>query len=128
MSEMTDWKIVLVDDEPDALNVIYHMLTHNGIEVHRAVDGEECLALLEGLKPTCIVVDLAMPKVDGWSVLSRVRANPDKAHLPIIAITAYHSANVAEEAYRAGFDGYFAKPVKSDEFMAKLTELANIPN
>lgn len=124
MADSASWQIVLVDDEPDSLNLIYEFLLHKGLQVFSANDGQECLALLATVTPTFIVVDLAMPKLDGWGVLSEIRANPVTANLPVIAITAYHSANVEEDALAAGFDAYFAKPVNTEEFMNTLAQLA----
>lgn len=124
MADMSGWQIVLVDDEPDSLDLIYEFLIHKGVNVLRASDGQECMALLAKVTPTAIVADLAMPKLDGWGVLSEIRANPAMAALPVIAITAYHSANVEENAMAAGFDAYFAKPVNTDELMATLAQLA----
>jgi CheY-like chemotaxis protein len=61
-----------------------------------------------------------MPEMDGWRTLENVRANPDFNAIRMVAITAYHSAQVALEARRVGFDAYFEKPIDVDTFMDTL--------
>lgn len=124
MSELSGWRVLLVDDEPDSLQLIHDLLEHNGIEVHQAAGGEECLRLLKTLTPTLIVMDLAMPKPDGWDLLLQIRANPKTKDVPVIAITAYHSSTLAREVLAHGFTAYFPKPIKSTEFLNKLKEAA----
>jgi CheY-like chemotaxis protein len=125
MSDMSGWRVLLVDDEPDSLQLIHDLLAHQGIEVHQAAGGEECLRLLKTLTPTLIVMDLAMPKPDGWDMLSQIRANPATKDVPVIAITAYHSSSLAREVLAHGFTAYFPKPIKTTEFLNTLKEVAS---
>ncbi len=120
MTDLSQWTVVLVDDEPDSLNLVADVLTLNGAQVHRAVDGRQGLMLLHTVTPTLVVLDLAMPRPDGWDLLAAIRATPDLAGLPVVAITAYHSEKVAHEAYRAGFDAFSPKPIRADEFIRLL--------
>lgn len=123
MTDLSQWTIILVDDEPDSLNLLSELLTLHNAEVHRAADGGACLALLDQLTPTVLVVDLNMPRPDGWDVLAQIRAMPGMAGVPVIAVTAYYSDAVEEEAYRAGFDAFVRKPVKSGPFLTLLHDL-----
>jgi CheY-like chemotaxis protein len=123
MTELTQWKVILVDDEPDCLNLLCEILTMQGVEVHHAAGGKQCLALLESITPTLVVVDLAMPKPDGWDVLAAIRASPATAHVPVIAITAYSSPRVVERACQAGFNALIPKPIKAEPFLSKLKEV-----
>lgn len=120
MPDLTHWQAVLVDDEPDSLNLIGDLLALCGAQVYQAGDGTQCLSLLETVTPTLVVIDLAMPKPDGWDVLAQIRANPATAGLPVVAITAYQSPAVEREAQQAGFDAFLSKPIKSDSFLAAL--------
>lgn len=117
------WKVIIVEDTFDDQQLLSRTLQHHGIEVHLAKNGHECLSLLQTLEPTCIITDLAMPGKDGWQTLVAIRSNVDTAHIPVIAMTAYHSADVAEDAIHAGFDGYFAKPFNPQTFVARLAEI-----
>ena len=123
MSTISEWKVILVDDEPDSLNLIHDILALNGAEVYRAASGHQYLQELARLTPTLVVLDLAMPRPDGWDLLAEIRANPVTAHVPVVAVTAYYSEKVAAEAYQAGFDAFFPKPIKANGFLAKLKEL-----
>jgi CheY-like chemotaxis protein len=111
------WQVVLVEDEHDSAEMVTEILSHHGIQVYLARNGFECLDLLQQIEPNLVVTDLAMPEMDGWRTLSEMRSNPQTAHIPVIAITAYHSVNVAQDALNAGFDAYFAKPFSPDSLM-----------
>jgi two-component system, chemotaxis family, CheB/CheR fusion protein len=124
MTDITRWKVILVDDEPDSLNLIHDILALNGAEVYRAAGGEQCLTLLSTVTPTLVVLDLAMPKPDGWDLLKVIRAAPTTAHLPVVAVTAYYSDAVTAHAYQAGFNAFFPKPIKVNGFLHKLKEVA----
>lgn len=117
------WQVLIVEDEYDSAQVVSKILTHHGVEVFVARDGQECLDMLGSLIPTAIVMDLAMPEKDGWSTLLEIRANPETAHIPVVAVTAYHSASVAQDAIAAGFDAYFSKPVDPNSFVESLAEV-----
>ena len=103
--DMGAWKVLIVDDEHDSAAMIMQVLEHEGIEVHIAHSGRECLNIIGEVQPTLVIMDLALPGLDGWQTLSEIRANPVTASIPVVAITAYHSVNVAQDAMQAGFDG-----------------------
>src|SRR5687767_10631619 len=123
MLDVKAWRVLVVEDEFDSIQMVSKILRHHGAEVHVAHNGHECLARLETLQPTLIIMDLAMPEMDGWETLEKIRANPNTAKIPIAAITAYHSVNVAEDAREAGFDGYFPKPLDTGSIVESLAEL-----
>ncbi len=123
MTDMSQWKVILVDDEPDSLYLIHEILAHHGAEVHTAASGRQCLALLDSVTPTLIVMDLAMPRPDGWDLFAEIRGHPATAQVPVVAVTAYYSSKVAEQACQAGFNAFFCKPIKSGEFLAKLKDV-----
>lgn len=125
MTQMNQWTVILVDDEPDSLNLLYDILQFNNVTVYRATDGHHCLALLDEVHPNLVVVDLAMPHPDGWEILSAIRGRASTANLPVVAVTAYHSETVAAEARRAGFTLFLPKPIKAGEFLAQLQAVMN---
>lgn len=118
-----NWQVLVVEDEHDSAQVVSQILLYYGAEVHVARNGYECLEALHDLIPTLIITDLAMPGMDGWQTLTEIRANPKTAHIPVVAITAYHSANVAQGAMEAGFDAYYAKPLEPVSFMNSLERM-----
>jgi CheY-like chemotaxis protein len=120
-SDRCQWIVLVVEDEYDSLQVVLQVLQHHGIRVHSAHDGQECLNVVETIHPTLIITDLAMPKLDGWQTLAKLRSNPSTAHIPVLAMTAYHSVSVAEDALEAGFDAYFPKPIDPATFVESLS-------
>jgi two-component system, cell cycle response regulator DivK len=117
------WKVIVVEDTYDDQQLVSRILRHHGAEVFLAKNGNECLSFLKEVEPTLIVTDLAMPGKDGWQTLVAIRSNMATAHIPVIAITAYHSSDVAEDAMAAGFDGYFPKPITPQTFVDRLAQI-----
>jgi len=116
--------IIVVEDTYDDLYLISTILTHSGIEVKAARNGRECLEIVQQHKPGMIVTDLSMPDMDGWEMLKQLRSNPSTEAIPVVAVTAYYSIDVAQAAVDAGFDGYFAKPVSAAHFVSSLEKIA----
>ncbi|MCU0514436.1 MAG: response regulator [Anaerolineae bacterium] len=114
------WRILVVEDEFDSIQVVSRILQHHGVAVEVAHNGHEALAALDHSLPTLVIMDLALPEMDGWETLKKIRDNPRLAHLPVVAITAYHSVNVAEDALHAGFDAYLPKPLDTGALMQQL--------
>lgn len=120
------WQVVVVEDEFDSEQMISKILNYHGIEVMVAHNGKECLRLLEHVQPTFVVTDLSMPEMDGWETLNAIRANPNTQMIPVVAMTAYHSSDVAEQALNAGFDAFFPKPISPKYFVENLAKLLEV--
>ena len=124
MSEL-NWQIIVVEDEYDSLKMVSEILRYYGVDVLVAHNGKECIELLKKNHVTLVLTDLAMPEMDGWETLKAIRANPRTASIPVVAVSAYHSIEVAEQATIAGFDGFFAKPISPKTFVDNLAKLIN---
>lgn len=120
-----NWNVLVVEDEADSMELVQGLLSHYGIKCVGAASGEEALQVLEQQKPTLIITDLALPGLDGWEVLKAVRAHPALAQIPCVAITAFHTAELADQAIRAGFNAYFAKPIDATSFVRELQTIVN---
>lgn len=121
---MAEWHVLLVEDTADSAEVVELILTHHNIPHTTARSAEEALELLATLQPTMILVDLALPGMSGWELLKVLRERPATRDVPMVAITAYHSLRVAEEAIQAGFDAYFPKPLDTTSFVRELRRIA----
>jgi CheY-like chemotaxis protein len=108
---VSEWSVLVVDDEPDNLEVVSTVLSFRGMTVKTATDGLQGLEVLKNFTPTLILLDLAMPKMDGWKMFRHVRNNPTTKHIPIVALTAYAMEGDEEKILAEGFDGYLSKPV-----------------
>jgi CheY-like chemotaxis protein len=120
MMSIKDWNVLVIEDEADSMELVQGLLNHYGIASVGATSGEEALQMLEQMDPSLIIVDLALPGLDGWGVLEAVRSHRDLMYVPCVAITAFHTPELAEEAIRAGFSAYFAKPIDSTSFVREL--------
>jgi CheY-like chemotaxis protein len=116
----TDWKVLVVEDESDSMELVQGVLEHHGISSVGASDAEKALVLLEDMLPTLILIDLALPGMDGWELMNKVRANQRLSKVPCVAITAFHVPELAEQAIEAGFNAYFAKPLDATSFVREL--------
>lgn len=105
-----DWIVLVIEDEADNLALLEELLTYFGATVQTAYDGREGLAALARLRPTCVLLDITMPQMDGWETLQAIRANPATADLPVLALTAHAHPRDRERALVAGFNGYVVKP------------------
>ncbi|MBL8155039.1 MAG: response regulator [Anaerolineae bacterium] len=120
---MSGWKILVVEDDPDGQELIGRLLKRHGVACDLVYDAEDALDYLARERYCGVVIDLVLPEVDGWTLLKKIQANTRLADLPCIAITAYHNAQIAADAARAGFISYFAKPLEISPFISELHEL-----
>ncbi len=118
--KLSEWNVLVVEDEDDSMALVQGLLDYHGVRSIATTTGEEALQVLKKTVPTLIVIDLALPGMDGWSLLQAIRQNRTLANVPCVAITAYHSAEVAYQAVEAGFDAYFAKPLDATSFVREL--------
>lgn len=116
--------ILAVEDEPDGQEVLALLLTLADMQVDRAGTAEEALKKLHQSNDyDAVVIDLALPGMDGFQLLGAIRTDDDLAHLPCVAITAYHDSGVRQEALAMGFDAYFPKPLDDRSFSDDLHQI-----
>src|SRR5258708_32547241 len=118
--KLSEWKVIVIEDEMDSMDVVTGVLEHYGIACFGASTGEEALKLFQELVPALIIVDLALPGIDGWGILENLKHSPKLSKVPRVAITAYHTAEVATKAIEQGFDAYFSKPLDATSFVREL--------
>ncbi len=104
--------ILIVEDNEDNLMVYRTILEHVGYGVIEARDGEEGIARAREHHPDLILMDISIPKIDGWEATRRLKEEEDTREIPIIALTAHALEEDREKALRVGCDGYLAKPVE----------------
>ena len=121
----SEWVILAVEDEPDSQEVVVGLLDHIGIEVRIVGSAEEAISELSHNDYQAIILDLALPHMDGLTLLGIVQGNPTTAHIPCIVITAYDLSLVKKQALAAGCDAYLVKPLRErylvDELRRVLT-------
>ncbi len=103
--------VLVVDDSIDNLTVISLYLQQSGYRVAAATNGEEAVKVADLVKPDIIVMDLAMPGVDGLESTRQIRQIEKLKDIPVIALTAFSTEGFRRAAHDTGFDGYLTKPV-----------------
>jgi len=118
MEKTTGKKILVVDDEPSFARLVNQVLTYSGFEVFTANDGQEALRLMYANKPDLVLLDVVMPKMDGWQTCSRIREVSD---VPIVMLTGKQKSE--EDVVRGldyGADEYLIKPIGNKELVARV--------
>jgi CheY-like chemotaxis protein len=114
--------ILIVDDNPQNLKLAKVILAAEGYEVKTAIDAEDALRILESFTPRLILMDLQLPRMDGLELTRRLKADPARREIIIIALTAYAMKGDDEKAFAAGCDGYISKPIDIDALPRVVAE------
>ena len=113
-------KILVVEDNQDNRELVVKVLKINGYKVIEAADGEEALEKTKTENPDLILMDLFIPKIDGYEVTRRLKSDRDLKHIPVIALTAHAMKGDMEVALAAGCDGYIPKPIDVRELPKQI--------
>jgi DNA-binding response OmpR family regulator len=116
-------KVLIVDDEPNIAISVDFLMRREGFEVLVAHDGEEGLARIRADRPDLVVLDVMMPKLDGFEVCKAVRADPTLAGVRILMLTAKGRAAEISKGLALGAEAYIPKPFSTRELVAKVKEL-----
>ncbi len=104
-------RILVVDDNPQNLKLASRLLLSEGYEVRTAVDAEHALVVLDGFSPQLILMDIQLPGMDGLELTRRLKDDPDRRQILVVALTAYAMKGDDQKMLAAGCDGYIAKPI-----------------
>ncbi len=113
-------KILLVEDNEMNRDMLSRRLQRKGYEVVIAVDGGEGVAMAHSQTPDLILMDMSLPVLDGWEATRRLKAAPETARIPVIALTAHAMATDREKAMEAGCDDYDTKPIELPRLLGKI--------
>ncbi len=116
-------KVLVVDDEPNIVLSVEFLMKRAGHEVVTAGDGEEALRVLAETKPDLMILDVMMPRKNGFEVCTDVRANPETADLPILMLSAKGREAEREKGLALGANAYITKPFSTHELVARVDEL-----
>ena len=110
----------MVDDDADVRGLVRELLERAGASVREAADGREALRVLYDVRPEVIVLDVAMPELDGWQTLERIR---DLTEVPVLMLTARDTEMEKVRGLKAGADDYVTKPFGRQELLARVEVL-----
>lgn len=109
--------ILIVDDSEDIALISARMLSSRGFAVITASDGQEALAIVARQRPSCLLLDVMMPRMSGLEVLKALKADPATADIPVIMVTAKTTDDDVLHGYQEGADYYITKPFTADELV-----------
>lgn len=119
-------KILFVEDETFLVDMMKERLELNGYEMVAAYDGEEGLKKVEQEKPDLIILDSMMPKLDGFTVCRRVKADPKTKNIPVIIISAADRTELAKKSLSSGADDFLVKPYESEELLERIVKFIGV--
>jgi two-component system, cell cycle response regulator DivK len=123
MRESQSPLVLVVEDYQDAREMYAAYLQFSGYRVAEAANGLEALDKTRELMPDIILMDLALPKMDGWEATRRLKADEQTRHIPIVALTGHALAGHAEGARQAGCDAFVTKPCLPDALVSEIQRM-----
>jgi two-component system cell cycle response regulator DivK len=115
--------VLVVEDYQDAREMYTAYLQFSGFDVAEAGNGLEAVEKAQELLPDIVLMDLALPRMDGWEATRRLKNDPRTRHIPIVALTGHALAGHAEGAREAGCDAFVTKPCLPDALVAEIKRL-----
>ena len=112
--------VLVVEDDPDLGDTIVSFLKDEGLDAKLARDGDQAMRLVDQLTPAAMILDLMMPRRDGFSVLRELRADGRIAHLPVMVVTAIFGLSERLYATELGAADYVTKPFELDELLERV--------
>lgn len=106
-------RVLVVDDNPTNLKLVSEVLGHDGLDVQRAVDADGAREAIAASRPDLILMDIALPGMDGLTLTRLLKADPATSHIVIVALTAFAMKGDELRALDAGCDGYITKPIST---------------
>ena len=116
--------VLIAEDEPHIVESLSFLLKRDGFEVRVAADGEAALASIEDARPDVMILDVMLPKIDGFNVLRRLRADPRHVGLRVLMLTAKGQRQDRKTAEAAGADVFMTKPFANAEVVDAVKRLA----
>lgn len=116
-------KVLVVDDNRTYLEMITSLLRENGLEVFTANDGLEALEAVKGQVPDLVILDVVMPRMNGYEVCRELKSNPKTGQVPIVMCSTKDQEFDRHWASKQGADAYITKPFKPQEMLATIKQL-----
>lgn len=115
-------RVLVVEDDAQNSYLVRFILEQSGFEVEVASDGEGAVSAAIASPPDLVLMDLLMPRMDGYEATRRIKAEPTLAGVPVVALTAYSMKGDRERVLAAGCDGYITKPIDPETFAGEVEE------
>ncbi|MEB3883049.1 ATP-binding protein [Lyngbya sp. CCY1209] len=120
--------ILIVDDQPENLQILFEMLTQNGYEVRRVIDGKQALVAASSEPPDLILLDIMMPFLNGYEVCQLLKSQPQTKDIPVFFLSALNSQEEKIKSFKIGGSDYISKPFHVKEVLARIDHQIAIAN
>ena len=117
------WKILIVDDEPNIVTSLEFLMRKCGYDVRVATNGDEALRVVENFRPNVVLLDVMMPRKNGFEVCRKIRENPDLQRVRIVMLSARGRDVEIDKGLALGADAYVTKPFSTRELLAQVRQL-----
>jgi two-component system, OmpR family, alkaline phosphatase synthesis response regulator PhoP len=123
---VSEGRVLLVEDEPALARGLSDMLRTQGFDVHIAGDGRRGLDMATSLRPDLILLDIMLPKKDGFEVCQQIRANPEWRGVKVVMLTAKGRDTEVTKGLALGADAYVTKPFSTKDLVAQVRKLLGL--
>jgi len=120
------YKILIVEDNQENIDLLYYFLSPQGYELTAVMDGQEAIKAVESEKPDLILLDIMLPKLDGFAVCERLKKNSETKSIPIIMLTALKDLKDKIKSLEVGADDFISKPFENVELLARVKSLLRL--
>ena len=117
-------RVLIAEDEPHIVESLSFVLSRSGFEVSSVLDGEAAMQRLRSDPPDMMILDVMLPKLNGFEVLKRVKSDPTLRSIPVIILTAKGQAQDRRMAEEIGVDGFMTKPFSNQDIVDEVRRLA----
>lgn len=119
--------VLIIEDNEQNLYLVTYLMERSGFEIVAARSGPEGIAAANQARPDLILLDIQLPKMDGYTVARELRRNPSLTNVPMIAVTSYAMVGDRERALESGCNGYIEKPINPDTFRNEVEQYLKVP-
>lgn len=118
-------RILIIEDDAASMKLAHVILAHEGHKVSEAEEALKALKIIKQKKPHVILMDLALPGIDGLELTRKLKKDPQTRRIPVIAVTAHPNRFSREESLEAGCDAYIVKPINTRTFSKEVGEVVS---
>lgn len=119
-------KILIVEDNDLNLKLFRDLLEAHGYETFETKDGSNAVSMTKAIHPDLILMDIQLPEISGLDITKKIKADPEIADIPIIAVTAFAMKDDEEKILRAGCQAYISKPISISHFMQTVDQFLRV--
>lgn len=117
---------MVVDDNKITTKLLHRYLEANGYDAIEAYDGQECIEKVDVQPPDAIILDVMMPRLDGYQTVQKLKENPQTRHIPVVIVTALNDVQNQVKSVESGADDFLSKPIEEKLFIAKVKLLSEL--